>query len=404
MKNKSFDTIEEALDDLKKGKLIIVSDDESRENEGDFICASEYACPENINFMAKEGRGLICMPVSEEICNKLELLPMTDKNTDNHETAFTISIDHKETSTGISAFDRSLTALKLTDEKSKPDDFRRPGHMFPLRAKKGGVLERAGHTEATVDLCRLAGLKEAGLCCEIMGSDGHMAGREELFEIADKFNIKIICINDLIQYRKMNEKILKKEAQTILPTRYGTFNMAVYKNPYSGLEHIALWMGDFDESKPVLCRIHSECMTGDTFGSLKCDCGEQLEAALKMISHEKYGALIYLRQEGRGIGLINKIRAYALQEKGFDTVDANLKLGFKSDLRDYTDGIQILKDLNISKIKLMTNNPDKINSMLVENSGIKLVERIPLEMKSNSVNQKYLVTKKIRMGHLIFNV
>ncbi|MBR5934425.1 MAG: GTP cyclohydrolase II [Treponema sp.] len=404
MKNKSFDTIEEALDDLKKGKLIIVSDDESRENEGDFICASEYAGPENINFMTKEGRGLICMPVSEEICNKLELLPMTDKNTDNHETAFTISIDHKETSTGISAFDRSLTALKLTDEKSKPDDFRRPGHMFPLCAKKGGVLERAGHTEATVDLCRLAGLKEAGLCCEIMGSDGHMAGREELFEIADKFNIKIICINDLIQYRKMNEKILKKEAQAILPTRYGTFNMAVYKNPYSGLEHIALWMGDFDESKPVLCRIHSECMTGDTFGSLKCDCGEQLEAALKMISHEKYGALIYLRQEGRGIGLINKIRAYALQEKGFDTVDANLKLGFKSDLRDYTDGIQILKDLNISKIKLMTNNPDKINSMLVENSGIKLVERIPLEMKSNSVNQKYLVTKKIRMGHLIFNV
>ncbi|MCR5613936.1 bifunctional 3,4-dihydroxy-2-butanone-4-phosphate synthase/GTP cyclohydrolase II [Treponema sp.] len=403
-KNFQFDSIKDALSELKKGKVIIVLDDEKRENEGDFICAAEFASPENINLMAQKGKGLICMPVSKEIADRLELFPMTSKNTDNHETAFTVSIDHKNTTTGISAYDRSLTAKKFSDKKSKPKDFRKPGHMFPLIAKDGGVLERNGHTEATVDLCRLSGLNPAGICCEIMSDDGHMAKIDELFEIAKNLKLKIISINDLIHYRKQNETIIKKEAQTVLPTKYGTFNIAVYKNIYSKLEHVALWMGKIDDSKPVLCRIHSECMTGDTFGSLKCDCGQQLETALKMIGNQKRGVLLYLRQEGRGIGLINKLKAYALQEKGFDTVDANLKLGFESDLRDYTDGIQILKDLKVSKIKLMTNNPDKIDSMQVAGSGIKLVERIPLEIKSNSINQKYLMTKKIRMGHLIFNI
>lgn len=401
---KNFDKVEDAVEDLKNGKIIMVLDNEDRENEGDFICSAEHATPENINFMATYGKGLICMPLSKTIAKKFNLMPMIADNTDNHETAFTVSIDHVQTSTGISAFDRSLTAIKLTDPASVPKDFRHPGHMFPLVAKDDGVLVREGHTEATVDLCKLAGLAPCGICCEIMSADGHMAKYDELMNFSETHNLKIIKIADLVKYRKQNEKIVTKEAQAVLPTKFGRFNIAGFKNKITNAEHVALWTGEFKKDEPVLCRIHSECMTGDTFGSLKCDCGQQLDFALKEIAKTGQGILIYLRQEGRGIGLINKIKAYALQEEGLDTVEANIKLGFPPDMRDYTDGIQILQHFGITKLKLMTNNPDKIDSLQIEKSGIEITERVPIEIQSNPVNLKYLQTKKNLMGHLLSNV
>lgn len=410
-----FDTIEEALADLKAGKLIMVTDDEDRENEGDFICAAEFATPENVNFMATYGKGLICMPVSLEIAHKFDFPPMVGENTDNHETAFTVSVDHVSTSTGISAYDRSATALALCDENTKPADFRRPGHMFPLIAKKGGVFVRNGHTEATVDFCRLAGLKEAGLCCEIMSADGHMARLPELYEMAKKFGFKLVSIEQLIRYRKSHEKVVERVAEAKLPTKYGEFKIYGYKDLTNGLEHSALVMGDIgsalrqgsvtassdNEAESILCRVHSECLTGDAFGSLKCDCGEQFDAAMKKISEAKKGVLVYLRQEGRGIGLLNKIKAYSLQDNGLDTVDANLALGLPEDARDYNCGIQILRDLGISKIKLMTNNPDKIEKINCRDCGLEITERIELSVPPRKEDSNYLMTKKLKMGHLL---
>lgn len=396
-----FDTIEEALADLRAGKLIMVTDDEDRENEGDLICAARFATPENVNFMAANAKGLICMPISKEIARKLELDPMVSNNTDNHETAFTVSIDHIETSTGISAFDRSLTAMKIVDESSRPRDFRRPGHMFPLIAKEGGVFVRTGHTEATVDFCRLAGLEEAGLCCEIMKEDGHMARLPELSKMAKEWNIKLVNIAQLIKYRKSHEKIVERVAEAKLPTKYGNFRLFGFYDKTTKAEHAALVFGDIEKDESVLCRVHSECLTGDAFGSLKCDCGDQFDAAMKKIADNGSGVLVYLRQEGRGIGLLNKIKAYSLQDKGLDTVDANLALGLPADARDYNVGIQILKDLGISRIKLMTNNPDKIGQINNKDAGLEITERVPLAVETRPQDIEYLHTKKIRFGHFL---
>lgn len=400
----TFNKIEEALEDLRNGKIIMVTDDENRENEGDLIVAARYATPENVNFMASYAKGLICMPLSLELARKYEFVPMTSNNTDNHETAFTISVDHVSTSTGISAFDRSATALALVNPESKPEDFRRPGHMFPLIAKPKGTFERNGHTEATVDLCRLAGLEEAGLCCEIMSDDGHMARLPELRELAKKWNMKLISIADLITYRKSHEKIVERAACANLPTKYGQFKMYGYKDLITGAEHAALVMGDVSDGKPVLCRVHSECLTGDAFGSLKCDCGDQFESAMKHIAQEGRGVLVYLRQEGRGIGLLNKIKAYALQDEGMDTVDANLALGLPEDARDYNCGIQILRDLGISRLKLMTNNPKKIYGLNSKECGLEITERVPIQMPVRAQDKFYLKTKAVRMGHILTNV
>ncbi|MBR4373006.1 MAG: bifunctional 3,4-dihydroxy-2-butanone-4-phosphate synthase/GTP cyclohydrolase II [Treponema sp.] len=396
-----FDTIEEALADLRAGKLIMVTDDENRENEGDLICAARFATPENVNFMAANAKGLICMPISKEIARKLELDPMVSNNTDNHETAFTVSIDHIETSTGISAFDRSLTAMKIVDESSRPRDFRRPGHMFPLIAKEGGVFVRTGHTEATVDFCRLAGLEEAGLCCEIMKEDGHMARLPELSKMAKEWNIKLVNIAQLIKYRKSHEKIVERVAEAKLPTKYGNFRLFGFYDKTTKAEHAALVFGDIEKDESVLCRVHSECLTGDAFGSLKCDCGDQFDAAMKKIADNGSGVLVYLRQEGRGIGLLNKIKAYSLQDNGLDTVDANLALGLPADARDYNVGIQILKDLGISRIKLMTNNPDKIGQINNKDAGLEITERVPLAVETRPQDIEYLHTKKIRFGHFL---
>lgn len=396
-----FDTIEEALADLRAGKLIMVTDDEDRENEGDLICAAHFATPENVNFMAANAKGLICMPISKEIARKLELDPMVSNNTDNHETAFTVSIDHIETSTGISAFDRSLTAMKIVDESSRPRDFRRPGHMFPLIAKEGGVFVRTGHTEATVDFCRLAGLEEAGLCCEIMSADGHMARLPELSKMAKEWNIKLVNIAQLIKYRKSHEKIVERVAEAKLPTKYGNFRLFGFYDKTTKAEHAALVFGDIEKDESVLCRVHSECLTGDAFGSLKCDCGDQFDAAMKKIADNGSGVLVYLRQEGRGIGLLNKIKAYSLQDNGLDTVDANLALGLPADARDYNVGIQILKDLGISRIKLMTNNPDKIGQINNKDAGLEITERVPLAVETRPQDIEYLHTKKIRFGHFL---
>ena len=394
-----FNTIEEALNDLREGKLILVTDDEGRENEGDFICAAQYATTENINFMAMYGKGLICMPMSEEYINKLALPQMVSHNTDNHETAFTVSIDHVDTTTGISAAERSLTAMKCADDESGPMDFRRPGHMFPLLAKKNGVLDRPGHTEATVDLLRLAGLKTCGICCEIMREDGTMMRTPELIELAKKWNITFITIEALKNYRKRTEIFVEKKTETLLPTKYGTFKACGYVNKLNGEHHVALVKGDIGDGKDVLCRVHSECLTGDAFGSLKCDCGQQLASAMTQIEKEGRGILLYMRQEGRGIGLINKLKAYELQEKGMDTLEANIALGFPGDMREYYIGAHILRDLGVHSLRLLTNNPDKVYQL--SDYGLSITERVPIQMDATDYDLNYLKTKQIRMGNIL---
>lgn len=394
-----FDTIETAAEALRRGELIVVIDDPDRENEGDLICAAEFATLENVNFMASKAKGLICMPMSKAYCEKLDLRQMVAENTDNHCTAFTVSIDHVSTTTGISALERSVTAMKCVEEGAKPSDFRRPGHMFPLQAREGGVLVRTGHTEATVDLMRIAGLKECGLCCEIMREDGTMMRTTELLEFAREHGLRTITVADLIAYRRRTEMLVERVTEAEMPTKYGRFRAYGYVNKITGEHHVALVKGDVRTDDPVLCRVHSECLTGDAFGSLRCDCGEQLAEALRRIERAGRGVVLYLRQEGRGIGLINKLRAYHLQDQGMDTVEANLALGFAADLREYGTGAEILADLGLKKLILMTNNPMKIKGL--DGYGLEVVGREPIEMTCNEKNAFYMYTKCKKMGHLL---
>ena len=394
-----LNTINEALEELKNGRIILVVDDEDRENEGDFICAAEFATTQNINFMATYGKGLICMPMSRKYVEKLQIPQMVTHNTDNHETAFTVSIDHISTTTGISAAERSITAMKCVDDSARPEDFRRPGHMFPLLAKKNGVLQRNGHTEATVDLMRLSGLKEVGLCCEIMQDDGTMMRLPSLIELSKKHNIKIISIKDLQSYRKRFDKLVDAVTKTKMPTKYGEFIAYGYVNRLNGEHHVALVKGDIGDGRDVLCRVHSECLTGDTFGSLRCDCGEQFASAMKQIEKEGRGILLYMRQEGRGIGLINKLKAYELQEQGMDTLEANIALGFAGDERQYYIGAQILKDLGVKTLRLLTNNPDKVYQL--SDFGMEISQRVPIKIEPTVYDLLYLKTKQEKMGHIL---
>lgn len=394
-----FYTVEEAVHDLKNGKAIIVIDDENRENEGDFVALAEFATPEIVNLMATEGRGLICVPVEETIAKRLKIGLMTDNNTDEYGTAFTISVDHRDTTTGISAFERSHTIMGMLDPAAKPADFKRPGHIFPLIAKKGGVLRRAGHTEAAVDLAKMAGSEPAGVICEIMNADGTMARVDDLQEVAKRLDMGILTIQDLIAYKRKNEKLIQREVEVQLPTEYGDFRAVGYTEVLTGQDHVALVKGEIDPESPVLVRVHSECLTGDVFGSHKCDCGPQLHAALNQINEAGAGVLLYMRQEGRGIGLINKLKAYELQEQGYDTVEANQKLGFADDLRDYGIGAQILRDLGVRKMKLLTNNPRKIAG--IGGYGLEVVERLQIEMPTTKDNETYMKTKKSKLGHLL---